>query len=234
MEERSNILSEINSIAPAIANIGKGMPFSVPEGYFEMLPVQILGHVIVPAKKPAVPEGYFDSLPGIMLGKIKQLEAEHELKTIAPTLVGINRQMPYSLPANYFETLEIKKEQKVAPVVSIQRKSGYFKLAIAATVVAIAGIFAWQMLWNSPADANQQPVANTTDSPASTSTELASALAQLDDASLHAALYESGLPLDTKSALYYLNTENFEKALREFTDEELRTQLTIVNPKHKS
>jgi len=239
MEESLNILSEITGIAPALAKIGKGMPFSVPEGYFELLPVQILGNVLTPAKKPAVPEGYFDNLPGIMLGKIKQLEAEHELETIAPTLVGINRQMLYSLPANYFENLEIKnveikQEEKVTPVISIQRKSGYVKLAVAASVVALAGILAWQFLWNAPETSSQVDVAKTSVTPATSSPELATALAQLDDASLHTALYESGLPLDTKSALYYLNTENFEKALREFTDEELKTQLTLVNTKHKS
>ncbi|MES2645604.1 MAG: hypothetical protein V4717_01920 [Bacteroidota bacterium] len=233
MEERLNILSELRGIAPALVNIDKKMPFNVPEGYFEMLPVQLLGQVSVPAKKPAVPEGYFENLPGIMLGKIKQLEATHELENVAPALIGISRQMPYTLPANYFENLSVWPQEKEAPVISIQRNSNLFKWAIAASVFALAGFFAWQFLGNTPTESNQEQVANTTANPVTTSSELASELTQLDDASLHAALYESGLSSDSKSAIYYLNTDNFEKALRELTDEEIKTQL-IVNAQNKS
>src|SRR5690349_4647777 len=98
MEEKENILSEIRTVAPALAGVGKQMPFEVPEAYFDLFPVEMLAKVAVPLQKPSVPEGYFDALPAIMLAKVKELEQGNELEAVAPALVGISRQMPYSVP----------------------------------------------------------------------------------------------------------------------------------------
>jgi len=236
MEEKDNILTEIKSVAPLLANIGRLMPYEIPEAYFELFPLQMLAKVSEPAKKPAVPEGYFDELPGIMLGKVKSLSAQHELETIAPALVGINRQMPYSIPAGYFESFEVNPAGKATPVIQLRPKRNIMKWAVAASVIAISGLFAWQYLWHSPATTiTTQQVATTENTDSTDTLQLGATLAQLTDTSIHAALDDMGMLADSWSALYYLNTENFESALKDFSDEELKSQLIDQLPiKNKS
>lgn len=235
MEEKNNILSEIKSVAPLLAGIDRFMPYQVPEAYFELLPLKMLARVSEPAKKPAVPEGYFDELPGIMLSKVKSLSAQHELDEIAPALVGINRQMPYSVPAGYFETFGVNPVEEATPVIQLRPKRNIMKWAVAASVIAIAGFFAWQYLLSPANTVTTQQVA-TTEADSTDTLQLGVALAELADTSIHMALDETGsMPADTWSALYYLNTENFESALKDFSDEELKNQLTDQLPiKNKS
>src|SRR4029077_6043846 len=131
-----------------------------------------------------------------------------ELETIAPALVGINRQMPYSIPVGYFELFEVNPAGKDTPVVQLHPKRSIMKWAVAASVIAIAGLFAWQYLWHSPATITTQPVATTENTGSTDTLQLGAALAALADTSIHMALDESGMLSDSWSALYYLNTEN--------------------------
>ena len=231
MEEKDNISSEIKTLAPSVAVIGSSMPFTVPDGYFELFPLTMLTKV-ASFQKPSVPEGYFDRLPAIMLAKVKSLEEVGELEEIAPTLQRISRQMPYTVPAGYFENLDVNPGHAPAVVIPIHQKRNVFKWAAAASVIVLAGLFAW--FWNSPATTgNQQVAISTVDSV--NNTELAAGLSKLADTSLNTELDETGIPQDTRSALYYLNTENFETALHDFTDEELKAQMAEqVTTKNKS
>ena len=224
MEEKENILSEIRTVAPALAGVGKQMPFEVPEDYFDLFPVERLAKVPFPLQKPSVPEGYFDSLPAIMLAKVKELEQGNELEAVAPALVGISRQMPYSVPAGYFENLQARPVQ-TAPVIPIRPRFNLVKWAVAASVIALAGLFAWQYFWNAPATTNSPELATTAVADSTSNAELAAGLANLEDTSLDTELDDAGMPKDTRSALYYLDTENFETALQDFSDEEIKTQL---------
>lgn len=357
MERKENILAEIKSVAPALADVGNNMPFKVPEAYFELFPLQMLAKVGAAFQQPSVPAGYFESMPAMMLAKVKALENANELEAvapaligiskqmpysipvgyfenlqtnhqqnapvtasgsdelaavaptligigkempysippgyfenllsnlqkpavisthsdelsdvapalmgisrqmpysvpagyfenlqanhqqtapvtaigsgeladIAPALIGISRQMPYSLPAGYFENLQAAPVQTPAPVVPIRPKFSMLKWAVAASVVALAGLFAWQYFGDAPANTNNPVLASTTTVTDSTANvELAAALANLEDTSLDTELDDAGLPADTRSALYYLDTENFETALHDFSDEEIKTQL---------
>ncbi|MEO7728381.1 MAG: hypothetical protein ABIS45_14095, partial [Burkholderiales bacterium] len=90
------------------------------EAYFELFPVQMLAKATLLFQKPAVPEGYFNSLPSVMLAKVKSMEQGDELKVIAPVLENISRQMPYSIPAGYFENLVVDYHN-TAPVLAIDR-----------------------------------------------------------------------------------------------------------------
>lgn len=224
MEKKENILSEIRAVAPALADVGNNMPFEVPEAYFELFPLQMLAKVAAPFQQPSVPAGYFEAMPAIMLAKVKVLENAGELADVAPALIGVSRKMPYSLPAGYFENLQTSPVQ-AAPVIPIRSKFNMLKWAVAASVVALAGLFAWQYLDNSSVKSNTLVAANTVVADSTANAELAAALASLEDTSLDTELDDAGMPKDTRSALYYLDTENFETALHDFSDEEIKTQL---------
>lgn len=82
METRSTILSELKDISPAVANISAGLPYEVPQGYFEGLAAAILARI-----------------------QAGSLSATDELETISPLLNGISRQHPFQVPAGYFAEL---------------------------------------------------------------------------------------------------------------------------------
>jgi hypothetical protein len=68
-----------------------------------------------------VPEGYFDNFADNMLQLIRKQNSSHELADIAPTLAGISKEMPYHVPAGYFEQLTPALPQP-AKVVSMSSK----------------------------------------------------------------------------------------------------------------
>jgi hypothetical protein len=53
----------------------------------------------------SVPQGYFDGLAAFILSKVKahELSAAAELQQLSPFLAGLSKEMPYTLPAGYFE-----------------------------------------------------------------------------------------------------------------------------------
>jgi hypothetical protein len=54
----------------------------------------------------SVPDGYFEGLATSIMAKIKGAEesASAEINSLSPLLAGISRNMPYVVPANYFQT----------------------------------------------------------------------------------------------------------------------------------
>lgn len=88
-----------------------------------------------------VPEGYFDNLAASVMAKIRgerELAALEEIASLSPLLAGISRQMPYEVPADYFQsTLQdlpvLVREEEESLVLSFIDKSmpyevprGYF------------------------------------------------------------------------------------------------------------
>lgn len=74
-----------------------------------------------------VPEGYFDALPGLMMQRIRALEAVSaaaELDILSPLVASLPRQMPYKVPAGYFEELGAG----AATVASLQEKAPHEEL----------------------------------------------------------------------------------------------------------
>jgi hypothetical protein len=68
----------------------------------------LAGKPVVPVY--SVPTGYFDSLVENVMLRIKTLHSKdpkEEIKILSPYLAGLSRQMPYDLPAGYFERMEI-------------------------------------------------------------------------------------------------------------------------------
>ena len=117
MKGKSDIKIELETISPLVADIPNAPVFTVPEGYF-------------------------DQFPANLMLKIKDLEAEDpiaELKEISPLLAGLSRAMPMEVPDGYFEQLELPLEKNLTPVVSL-RRSRFSSYAIAASIVAILGV----------------------------------------------------------------------------------------------
>lgn len=55
----------------------------------------------------SVPEGYFDGLASSVLAKIKgetPVAASEEIAQLSPLLAGISRQLPFSVPDNFFQS----------------------------------------------------------------------------------------------------------------------------------
>jgi hypothetical protein len=117
MENRSNILIELKSISPALAEIVPVNPYTIPEGYFENLASEVL--LIVTEEKPSgilgkiiqapyeVPSNYFHKLPEQLVALVKS----DEVSSVLPGKAN----NPYRVPQGYFNDLagNILKRVKV-------------------------------------------------------------------------------------------------------------------------
>ncbi len=159
MENRIDILKELEALSPTLAAIEKLNVFTVPAGYFEYLSADILMGIttengvlnLVSGNSSAqVPAGYFDSLAGSILNKIKITDTEDaatEIRVLSPMLYSIQNKNIFEAPQGYFENLneEILDKVNLQPkVIKMQRRSNTFvKYAVAAafTGVMALGIF---------------------------------------------------------------------------------------------
>jgi len=74
---QKNIQDELRGLGISLPEVG--MPYSVPEGYFNGLAEAILTRI-----------------------KSSTQSAKDELENLSPLLSGISKQMPYTVPENYF------------------------------------------------------------------------------------------------------------------------------------
>jgi hypothetical protein len=135
--EANDASEELSYLSPVLSRFSKEMPYSTPAGYFEELEDRLMQGVLEDS-------GYLQ----------KVQSAKEELESISPLLSGLNKQMPYSVPLDYFETLSLKPQTrkedtpaKVIPitarkVVSITHRK-WFRFAAAAMItgiIALAGL----------------------------------------------------------------------------------------------
>jgi hypothetical protein len=106
MENRNNILNELREISPVVADINYQAPYTVPAGYFEGLPSQLLQLVKAIEATPVlpsanhpyqVPQGYFEGLANTILQRVKNEEA-----ILSSALQQANNN-PYQVPQGFFE-----------------------------------------------------------------------------------------------------------------------------------
>ncbi len=86
MNNRDNILQELQELQSKLAT-------SVPQNTY------------------AVPAGYFEGLAEQVLNRIKALETQNDfddLNLVSPTLANLSKAMPYKVPQGYFEDLSEK------------------------------------------------------------------------------------------------------------------------------
>ena len=136
MENREDILKELQAIAPTLAGMEKTNPFRLPEGYFLnfqglMLEKIKLGDVKAELNAVApqlariekvtvsnVPDGYFSSFSAKLIKDIRTKEVLNELLEVAPELASVIKANIHQVPATYFNEFpqvmrERIKEQQI-------------------------------------------------------------------------------------------------------------------------
>lgn len=103
MARNTDILQELQPIAPYLKEVSVAMPYAIPEDYFVRFPTQIMLKVQAKRMPMAVPEGYFESFAQTMLSRVNKNETASELEEVAPFLNRIPKTMPYQIPEGYFE-----------------------------------------------------------------------------------------------------------------------------------
>ncbi|MBY0482215.1 MAG: hypothetical protein K2Q21_12720 [Chitinophagaceae bacterium] len=136
MNPRNTILQEINEIAPAIGTIGISVPYLVDETYFLQLPEIILDRVLVdlPVENTSpyqMPAAYFETFSASVLKRIEEEEGQEDAEE-TPILNAISKEMPFTVPASYFEQLRVRDLKEPAKIISISRIRTWLNYAAAA------------------------------------------------------------------------------------------------------
>lgn len=176
MEKSTEILNELRSISPSLAEMEKVNVFTVPEGYFIDLDEKIATTVFLQVDKKEnfqkVPEGYFDSLSNKILSRIKGEEesADNEIKSISPALHYLKQEEVFTVPEGYFDGLSNRILNKVtgqdAKVVSFNSVKKWWKYAAAAVVAGIITITSLQLFKTQYTNSGSGMVASSTNLPA--------------------------------------------------------------------
>jgi len=149
MEFSNEILNELNSISPMLAGIEKKNIFSVSQGYFDTLTIDLFKRINSNSggSNLTVPEGYFENLSNSILHKIKNLpeDAARELRDLSPMLYSIQNENVFKVPSNYFKNLPYEIINKIQPqlqtkVITMKKRQSIFKYASAAVITGIIGI----------------------------------------------------------------------------------------------
>ncbi|MGN6567845.1 MAG: hypothetical protein ACTHJ0_07830 [Flavipsychrobacter sp.] len=145
MNEKNDILSELEQMGSTLANMSRKMPYEVPGDYFAGLTASIIQHtqflqqdepVLNISKAPVqdIPADYFNALPDRLL--------------LAARLSDLPQAMPHTVPAGYFDTLSqqvLTKTRKVKPG-RIVAFSARLRWAAAALLVIGMGIGSYEFL----------------------------------------------------------------------------------------
>jgi hypothetical protein len=213
-----HIGAELQLLAPRLATAGRGMPYSVPHGYFENFPESTVSRLNAQPKQD-VPEGYFEHFALNMLQKVRTNEVREELEGIAPVLNTLSKSMPYSLPEGYFEqwkpAIQEPAVQQPAKIISFGGGFRWKQWAAAAAILLTAGL-AWQLWVNSPDNAPATAAIN----PAAVD----SLLSGLDANSLSGYLETEQSGLDFTSLLS-MAEQDIETGVKQLSTEELKWYL---------
>jgi hypothetical protein len=160
MKHSVEIVNELFQISPLLAGLDKTNLFSIPEGYFNNLPSDILRQLKTDRSISfsgleetilTVPEGYFENLSADILNKIKALEKNRtslELKELSPVLYSLKDKKVFLVPHGYFDQLSDDIFHKInrpqAKVISINQRNTVWKIGVAAM---ITGVIAVSSLW---------------------------------------------------------------------------------------
>lgn len=162
MTNRNTILNELRDLDSTLGNLSPQNLYTVPYGYFEGLPTQIINRIkaleatnakdeleylspllsSISKKTPySVPAGYFQSLNESISYAINNTDqtSEEEIESLSPLLSSLKNKNPYSVPTGYFESLETTTERQEAKVISFTRRRWY-RIAIAAAVIGIVAV----------------------------------------------------------------------------------------------
>ena len=122
MKEQQNILLELTSISPFVAELPKNSPFETPEGYFQDFSSRIVEQI-----------------------QIQNIENDG----LSPLLQSLKKENPFSVPAHYLNQFEVDISPKKAKIVPLFHLKAVLKYAAAASVIGIIATFATLFFSNS-------------------------------------------------------------------------------------
>ncbi len=173
MENRDDILNELNELSPLIAGMEKVNVFTVPAGYFDRVSNDVLicikeesGELLSSINsKPfmQVPQGYFDSLADNILNKIKAADdAATELRSLSPMLYSIQNENVFTVPEGYFESLpgsimQTVKPQQAKVVFMHKRSFTFIWYAVAAVFTAVLALGVYKFTGTVTGNKNNLP-----------------------------------------------------------------------------
>ena len=228
------------SIEALLYTNNKAVGYTVPDNYFESFAGNMLLKVGKPAEAsaPSVPEGYFDNFADNLLAKLKSAEGENrsevEEAELPAIFASISKEMPYHVPAGYFEAdIKIPAKEDDAPkqgkVVSISNKRNWFKYAAAVVAIGLLVSIGVRTI-DTPAGIENPVVATAnatiTDSNNTVENEFAVMLAQLDSKTLINDEDEN----DSNKANISedLMSDDIESSLKKLSDKDLIAFLQTV------
>jgi len=153
MKQDTNILAELETVAPTLAITNKSMPYALPNGYFNGLSEAIAGQISADnlpkvAAPFTVPQDYFNTISTNVLAAItneatSKNEIIEELEAIAPILNTIGKTNIYALPETYFATFSVSNfdatsSAKVVFLSSLKRKMLYIAAACVIGIMAVS------------------------------------------------------------------------------------------------
>jgi hypothetical protein len=231
MENRKPIITELQAVAPLVAESGTAKLYTVPEGYFTSLPAIVtekirLEEMLTQANAPVfeVPDGYFTALPAEVLSRIQTRHSvREELDEVAPLLNTLDKEMPYQIPATYFAKADFarlaRNRQPQAKVVSLRLARRWMQYAAAALVtgVLVTGAF---LFTDNPANIEESAY-NSVDLSSELNKVSEAELANFLDNSDHAAVANPVTVLTSDEVL-----TDVKNNLQRLSDEELKQYLT--------
>jgi hypothetical protein len=195
---------ELKELSPLLSGIGKNVPFTLPEGYFQDLSQDVVAGV-------------------------KAIEfVQQELEIVSPLLVQAKGRQVYQAPPGYFEKLPeiiLKKVRKnaVKRVISIPSMKNVYRYAAAAVLTGMLAIGAWLFFNNgtSVGPDNEMTSANNQGivSPA--------VMEKLSDEEIIRYLdkNEVYIPENYSMAATDMKVDDLKELLTDFSDEELQQYL---------
>ncbi len=227
MNNREDILAEIESVSASVAAIPFVNVFTVEDTYFSRLPKIIMAQInvdsVIDSKKNfTVPDGYFESLAGNILNKIHALENDvtAELIEISPLLAGIENKETYTVPDGYFHRLSFVEQKETATIISINKPRSFFRYVAAAVITGLLGLSIVNIVDKSSSENSTITTAEvvstiTTPTTVEMNSSFDEALLNVSDNEIEQYLQRSGQ--DVKAALVASSTDDTDK-LPEATD----------------
>jgi hypothetical protein len=219
MNRHPDIVKELASISPAVANLDHTFPLVVPEGYFE-------------------------SLPDKILQRIREMETPaEELESLSPLLAGMEKKTPFAVPEGYFESLasrvsidiaatdQIEPAKPAAParVVSIGSFRNWTRYAAAAVVTAVIAGSAFYFLRTQDAKtgelANQVVASGQKDTLPVSEDALLGFLDETDPLPGDDVLFSQDTLVPKDLAILELNENRITEILQELPDDALQAYM---------
>ena len=171
----------------------------------------------IPVKQVfTVPDGYFDLLPGLILEKIRTMEDGHkeEIFSLSPLLAGMSRKMPMSVPEGYFSEVRIPSEtgEKTPAQVVSMPKNRFRHYAVAASIIAILGLGA--LIYNmSQQQGNMDPLSVSKELPKVSEKEMDEFLSGFPDITVPEPIVVAGNPAEAEEMMRDLDEEGLKDFL---------------------